>query len=253
MQWLCGFMHDVDQAPSSTLFQYPTALILQGSTAVFKAMISEAGIIFSRIILLHLSNSSFQTISKPFADAFPALMELYLISMGLTKLTNSFLDGIHIKYLNLSLNKIYLIEYGAFDLMVNIKILSLVSNAISNLESHFCHTLEKFQYLYLSDNPLRNIAPRVFAINPNLIHIESDWYMVCCVALATEVSLCMPQNEVISTCHNILASNFQNVVIQIQNLLAILQNLLVLAMRTFMTSGKVPESPLAYALTVADL
>ena len=241
----------VERPSQITLYQSPAALILTKSTDVFN-ILSVNGASFLRVFSLHLVGGQLSSIPKLTADMFPVLRVLHLVKLDIVTISKHFFDGVYIKYLNLSFNKIYLIEYGAFDSMVNMKILSLVSNAIAHLKWYFYHKLEKLEHLYISNNPLTDIAPSLFAHNPDLLHVESDWYMVCCVASQTTVRVCTPQDDGVSSCQNLLHSMVQLLVILIQTLAVIIGNLAALILRK-LSQKPTPEAPLAYGLTIADL
>ena len=76
------------------------------------------------------------------------LIEAHLIKVNINKLIAHFLDGKRVKLLNVSVNEIHTIEKSAFDGMINIRILSLISNAITNLQWHLFSKLEYLEYLY---------------------------------------------------------------------------------------------------------
>ena len=165
---------NVGNVSHATVQQSPAALILRNSSAVYKILVSGTNIIFDRMCSLQLLGGQISDIMKPFIDRFPVLQILHLVKLHIKKITPKFIDGLRIKLLNLSYNNIYLIENGAFDAIVNVKVLSFISNAITHLEWHFCHRLKSIQYLFITDNPLTDIAPNLFLSNPNLRHIESD-------------------------------------------------------------------------------
>ena len=220
----------MERSSRITLFQSPAALLLTSSTEMY-AVLSATSITFHKVFSFHLIGGQFSTIPKLSSDMFPVLKVLYLVKLNIVKVFPCFFEGVHVKHLNLSLNKISLIFYGAFDGMMNMKSLSLVSNAITYLKWYFCYKLENLEYLYLADNPLTDIAPSLFAHNPNLVYIVSDWYMVCCVALQTTVHVCEPPDDGISSCRNLLDSIVQLTVIQIQTLAVIIESVAVLILR----------------------
>ena len=209
----CSNVRDVSPV---TLYQSPTALLLKNSSAIYMILISSKDTIFHSLCSLQLVSGQIYDIVKPSPDMFPVLQVLHVVKFNINKVTEHFINGSHIKHLNLSHNKIYLIENGAFNLMENIKILSLFSNAIAHLEWHFCHRLRSLQYLFIADNPLIDISPVVFASNHHLMHVESDWHMVCYVASSIALSECSPRDDGLSSCSHLLHSNAQNVVIQMQ-------------------------------------
>ena len=138
---------------------------------------------------------------KRITTSFLSVKVLHLNYQGISVLDQSYINGPNMIFVNLSHNSIHTIHRNAFGRIQNIKILSLISNYLQNLESYFCTLLTNLTYLYLSDNPLVNIASDVFLETPRLLVIRSDWCMVCCVAVHVED--CHPQNQLISSCSNL--------------------------------------------------
>ena len=74
---------------------------------------------------------------------------------------------------------------------------------------------------------------------------------MCCVASSTSVQACTPQDDGLSSCRNLLYSNAQNALIQMQALAIIVGNIFAFIVRRL--SKKTPEAVIAYDLTTADL
>ena len=121
-------------------------------------------------------------------------------------------------YLNLSHDNMKLVQ----SLMDNLQTLSLVSNKLYPLESHFFSVLVSLSSLYLANNPLINIATTVFLENPALVTIKSDWHMVCCTAI--DIGGCKPQNQFVSSCKNMISSTAQRIIILGQGIIIVVCN-----------------------------
>ena len=162
-----------------SLFQSPKALMFKDSSAIFESLMSSINVSFT--VSLRIIGGTFLSLTKPSSSMFPLLKELSLIRLRIGKVTAYFLDGIHIRYLNLSFNNIFIIEHSAFASLVNIEVLSVISNAIRHIDWHFCLRLTKLKYLYLSDNPIMKVAPNAFVNNLSILCILSQigtWYAV---------------------------------------------------------------------------
>jgi leucine-rich repeat-containing G protein-coupled receptor 8 len=210
-------------APNTTSLYSPSALILRNLTSITTFLN-----IFNTnyMILFDLRNISIDLISDyklKFLNVFKSVKFLYLNDIGLTLLPPYFIRGLNVIYANISHNNIYSIEMFAFDTMLNIRVLSLASNSLQTLDSHFCKELEYLTDLYLTDNPLISIAHSGFLENPGLKLIRSSWYIVCC--LAAHVEDCAPQNEFISSCSNLISSVVQRVCIMGESLVIVLGNI----------------------------
>ena len=105
-------------------------------------------------------------------------------------------------------------------------------------------------HLYLSDNPLINIAPGVFQGNPALLLIRSDFYMVCCVAISTEE--CKPQNQFVSSCSDLISSLPQKVAIMTQGIIVVVFNIGALASQFILKHSSSGERYLFVSLGFAD-
>ena len=183
--------------------QEPSALYLYNSYLIFEALYGEQFVNMQSVQLLSLQGGGFDRV-KRITTSFLSVKVLQLNYLGITVLDQSFINGPNIIFVNISHNSIHTIHRNTFNLMRNIKILSLTSNYLQNLESYFCTQLKNLTYLYLSDNPLVNVASDVFLESPKLLMIRSDWYMVCCVAVHVED--CYPQNQLMSSCSNLVSS-----------------------------------------------
>ena len=160
------------------------------------------------------------------------------------------MNGPNIVYVNLSHNRIHTVKINAFDFMINIKILSLMSNNLQSLESYVCSKLKYLEYLYLSDNPLIHVASDVFLENPRLTIIRSDLYMVCCVAIQTED--CQPQNQFVSSCSNLISSSAQRIITIIQGIIVLIGNIGAIIVQ-FVFHGNRAQRYLIVSFAVADL
>ena len=232
----------------------PSALILYKAFSVFCALYNQLASKMNYVYLIDLKYGSFVSLLEHKVDIsgyFLSVKLLFLNHQGLSTLFSKFINGPNIIYLNLSHNSIRSVQEHAFYLVKNVKTLSLVSNKINSLESHFCNELGFLSSLYLSDNPLINIAANVFLENLLLVVIRSDWYMVCCVAIGTED--CQPQNQFVSSCSNLISSTAQRVCIMAQGIIVIVGNTGALVVQFTLLHVKTAEKMLIVSLIFADM
>ena len=154
-------------------------------------------------------------------------------------------------YVNVSYNIIQSVKTKAFYLMKNVKTLSLVSNKLKSIEAYFFSELTMLSHLYLSNNPLINIAPGVFLGNPALVMIRSDFYMVCCVAIST--GDCQPQNQFVSSCSDLISSVHQKVAILTQGIIVVVFNIGALVSQFILKHSSLSERYLIVSLGFNDV
>ena len=123
--------------------QEPSALYLYNAYPIFEELYSVQFINMQRVQLLSLQGGRFQGV-KRITTSFLSVKVLHLNYQVTSVLEQSFINGPNMILVNLSHNSIHTIHRKAFDLVQNIKILSLISNHVQNLESYFCAQLKKF-------------------------------------------------------------------------------------------------------------
>ena len=229
--------------------QEPSALYFYDSYPIFEALYSVQFSNMQGVKLLSLQGGTFDRV-KRITTSFLSLKVLHLNYQGIFVLDQSYITGPNLVFVNLSHNSIHTIHRNAFDLMRNIKILSLTSNYLQNLESYFCTQLKNLTYLYLSDNPLVNVASDVFLETPRLLVIRSDWYMVCCVAVQAED--CHPQNQFISSCSNLVSPFAQRAITIAQGIVIVIGNIGSIVIQVAF-QGNPAERYLMVSLAIADL
>lgn len=239
---------------SNIMLHSPSALILHKSFKVFLELSERYFGKLGNIYLLHLRYGSFANFIEGNAHhAVPcrSVKILYLNHQGFHSLGQNFVNCSSVHYLNLSHNRIESVHQSAFSLLVKVKILSLAFNKLQTIEQHFFEDLVLLRYLYINDNPLINIAAASFVHSPDLFVIQSDWYMVCCVA--TGVQDCQPQNQFVSSCSNLISSLFHRVLIFIEGISIILGNLASLIVQFALENRNKMEKFCIVNLTIADL
>ena len=232
----------------------PSALVLYKAFSVFWGMYNQSTSKMNYVYLIDLKYGSFVSLLEHEVDIsgyFLSVKLLFLNHQGLYTLSANFINGPNIIYLNLSHNSIQSVQQHAFYLMKNVKTLSMVSNKMHSLESHFCSELGQLSSLYLSDNPLINIATNVFSNTPFLVVIRSDWYMICCVAIGIED--CQPQNHSVSSCSNLISSTAQRVIILAQGIIVIVGNTLALVVQFTLLHVTTAEKILIVSLIFSDM
>ena len=225
----------------------PSALYLYNSYLIFEELYSVQLINMQFVRLLSLQGGRFDNVKL--YTSFLSVKVLYLNYQGISVLGQSYINGPNMILVNLSHNSIHTIHRNAFDLMQNIKILSLISNYLQNLESSFCTWLKNLTHLHLSDNPLVSVASDVFLDTLRLVMIRSDWYMVCCVAV--QVEDCHPQNQFISSCSNLVSSFAQRTITIAQGIIIVLGNIGSIFMQVAFQCNPA-EKYLMVSLAVAD-
>ena len=117
-------------------------MLLTNATDVY-TIISANNVTYHHVFSFHLVEAQYLSIQKFSSNIFPELKVLYLVKLGIVIVAERFFDGVHVKNLNLSFNKIYSIDYGAFDGMTNVKIISLVSKCYYTSEMIFLSQIRK--------------------------------------------------------------------------------------------------------------
>ena len=207
----------------------PSVLIMHSSYSMLVELYKHFHTHMNYVWLISLQNGSFVSLLENLVNAtqyFLSVKFLYLNHQRLYTLPPYFIDGPNMIYLNLSDNVIKSVQTRAFYLVKHVKTLSMAFNKLKSLEAHFFSDLTMLCHLYLNDNPLMNIAARVFIGNPALIMIRSDLYLVCCVAISTED--CQPQNQFVSSCSDLISSHPQRVAIMTQGIIVTVCNIGVL-------------------------
>ena len=232
----------------------PSALILYDSNMMFNTLYTHHFSKLNHMRLLEIANGSFSlhfelALGTPLC--FLSVKFLYMNHQGLHTLPQYFIDGPNLIYANFSHNSIQSIYKNALSLMINIKTLCLAFNKLTTLEVLFSKDLQSLSHLYLNGNPLIYIVADFFLKNPALSVIRSDWYMVCCVAFATQD--CRPKTQFMSSCSNLISSVPQIVVVIAQGIIVIICNIGALSMRCLVTHGTVTEKYLFVSLILADL
>ena len=171
------YCHNVGSPLSIHNMYSPSALFLHNSFPMFMELYNQSEYKMNYVWLLNLKYGSFVSLLEGQVNIFEHYLSvkfLYLNHQGLGTLFSKFINGPNIIYLNLSHNIIQSVQENAFYFLKNARTLSLVSNKLNSLESHFCKYLNFLSSLYLADNPLKSIAADVFLENASLLIIRSD-------------------------------------------------------------------------------
>ena len=220
------YCYNVTAHPQNHQLYSPSVIMLHNSYSIFVKFYKHFRMHMKYVWLISLRHGSFVSILENLVNTtqyFQSVKCLYLNYQGLYILPPYFIDGPNMIYVNLSDNIIQSVQTKAFCLVKNVKILSLVSNKLEFIEAHFFNKLNMLSHLYLSDNPLINIASKSFMGNPALVMIRSDLYLVCCVAISTKD--CQPQNQFVSSCSDLISSLPQRVAIMAQGIIVVVCNI----------------------------
>ena len=171
------FCDGLESLSIGSALEAPSALYLYNSHVLFTELYMHHQQKTQHVFQLSLQGSPIGNLledGKNDSQNFLSVKVLNLNYLGLYVVGQYFMNAPNMISVNLSYNDIHTVQRHAFDLMRNVKLLSLVSNELQNLESHFCSELGSLVYLYLSENPLIYVASGVFLKNSGLSMIRSD-------------------------------------------------------------------------------
>ena len=232
--------------PSYHPLQPASAIILTNSSSLLSTMLERHSNRFLQMLFLKQGNLSSDIFSDEMFSDLPSVRVVHLVYQNLTYLPSIFIQAPNMKFLNLSHNKISILQSHCFIETPRISILILQNNLISSLSFSSFHNLKFLSYLLLQSNPIVQVSEATFSNNPYLALVQSENYKICCAAQS--VRKCEPSTYFTSTCFNLISSLLHKYLIIFQAAISTVSNLVVFIMHY---SSKVPKQEQIMITSVA--
>ncbi len=195
------------------------------------------------LLVLDLSYNRLHVLVR---NTFMGLSSLILLNLTgnyrlLSIEENTFRDLVLLPLLNISGTQLTYINDETFQGLSGLKTLDVSYNTIQFISDNAFVGLVSLSYLELKGNDIKRISRATFEPLINLSTLESDAFKLCCLASQVNRENCVPPQDPISSCQDLMQNNILRTFIWILGTMAFLGNVFVIGWRMKYPTSGVPD------------
>lgn len=191
---------------------------------------------------LDLRNNDITVLKETMFFGLVSLKELLLMGNDIQTIEQYTFQGlVTLSCLNISYINMVEIQAYAFDGLTNLESLVLTYANVDSIGSNSFAGLSNLELLDLSGNNLGYVKTAAFTPLSKLQYLKSDSFKLCCMATQVPRSQCLPEEDPISSCQDLMSNAVLRVFIWILGILACCANSTVVYLRCKNPWTNVPD------------
>ncbi|OWF45852.1 G-protein coupled receptor GRL101 [Mizuhopecten yessoensis] len=207
---------------------------------------------FNSLEYLDLSSNSITKIHRNIFSKMTSLTTLFLNRNPLIDIDIEAFSGLksltNLQLANLNKTKL---KSGIFSRLQSLKVLNLSSSGINYMGSRLFQDLDNLVTLDIQNNHLV-VEEFMFDGLANLQYLYADSYKMCCIKPQSVLDEnCFAPKDLISSCSNLIASDFLRVFLWIIGLSAVVGNIFVIIYRVVIDNGILKKSHSIFVINLS--
>ncbi len=195
------------------------------------------------LLVLDLSYNRLTTLRQNTFIGLTSLLELSLIGNADISVVEpgAFSELKSLPELHLSGMHISILEDHTFDGLDTVKVIDMMCNKITMISDLAFTGLRSVTELDLKDNDIKRVSRASLEELSSLTYLQSDHFKLCCLATQVQRDNCLPPQDPISSCEDLMNNNILRTFIWILGTMALLGNIYVVAWRLSLDSLSIPD------------